>query len=151
MKLNHVVLFVRDLPKMADFYQRVLGLEVAEKIGENAIFFRIPSGGNHHDLALISAGSDAKLPGDGPRTGLYHIAWELKTFENLLEAREDLAQSGALVGESEHGNSLSLYSKDPEGNEFEVFWMLPESEWKKRGFGIRALDLEKEKVKWSKS
>ena len=54
------------------------------------------------------------------------------------------SQAAALIGESDHGNSLSLYSKDPDGNEFEVFWMIPRSEWDKRGFGTRRLELEKE-------
>ena len=49
--------------------------------------------------------------------------------------------SGNLAGESDHGNSLSLYAKDPDGNELEVFWMLPRDEWEKRGFGTRRLDL----------
>ncbi len=62
----------------------------------------------------------------------------------LAGARTALADAGALGGESDHGNSLSLYGRDPDGNEFEVFWMLPREEWEQRGFGTRRLDLDGE-------
>jgi catechol-2,3-dioxygenase len=39
---------------------------------------------------------------------------------------------------------MSLYGQDPDGNQFEVFWMLPRGEWEQRGFGTRPLDLEGE-------
>ena len=52
-----------------------------------------------------------------------------------------LLAAGALVGESDHGNSMSLYGQDPAGTQFEVFWMLPREEWVQRGVGTRRLDL----------
>ena len=52
-----------------------------------------------------------------------------------------MSRSGNLAGESDHGNSLSLYAKDPDENEIEVFWMVPRDEWETRGFGTRRLDL----------
>ena len=78
---------------------------------------------------------------------MYHAAWEVATIEDLARAREALMAAGALRGESDHGNSLSLYSEDPDGNEFEVFWMIPRQEWEARGFGTRRLDLEAELAK----
>jgi catechol-2,3-dioxygenase len=56
-------------------------------------------------------------------------------------------EAGALSGESDHGASLSLYARDPDGIEFEVFWMVPREEWETRGFGTRRLDLEGELAK----
>jgi catechol-2,3-dioxygenase len=76
--------------------------------------------------------------------GLYHLAWEVETLPDLAEARRTLIGAGALTGESDHGNSMSLYATDPDGNEFEVFWMLPREEWEARGFGTRRLDLQGE-------
>ena len=55
--------------------------------------------------------------------------------------------AGAISGESDHGASLSLYAADPDGNEFEVFWMVPRDEWETRGFGTRRLDLAGELAK----
>jgi hypothetical protein len=63
------------------------------------------------------------------------------SIQDLAKARLALQQAGSLAGESDHGNSLSLYAKDPDGVEIEVFWTLPREEWEKRGFGTRRLDL----------
>ena len=66
-------------------------------------------------------------------------------FENLQRARLRLAEAGALVGQSDHGVSLSLYAKDPDGLEFEIFWAVPGG----TSVGTRALDLEAEVARWS--
>ncbi len=79
--------------------------------------------------------------------GLYHLAWEVDSLPGLAEARVALRQAGAITGESDHGNSLSLYAKDPDGNEFEVFWMVPREQWATRAFGTHRLDLEGE-LRW---
>jgi catechol-2,3-dioxygenase len=76
--------------------------------------------------------------------GLYHLAWEVQTLPDLAEARRALLAVGSLEGESDHGNSLSVYARDPDGNEFEVFWMVPREEWETRQFGTRRLDLDGE-------
>ncbi len=146
--VNHYVLFVRDIAAMRQFYESALGLEVIEQFEDSAVFLRVPNGGNHHDLGLITVAEGAANMPDAPRLGVYHVAWEVATFNDLLMVRGRLAALNALVGESEHGNSLSLYSKDPQGNEFEVFWMLPQDQWSKRGFGIRPLELERERALW---
>ena len=43
--------------------------------------------------------------------------------------RERLVAMGALVGESDHGVSKSLYGHDPDGIEFEVLWTVPSDAW----------------------
>ena len=55
------------------------------------------------------------------------------------------AEAGALVGQSDHGVSLSLYAKDPDGLEFEIFWTVPGG----ASVGTRPLDLEAEVARWS--
>jgi catechol-2,3-dioxygenase len=143
-RLNHAVLFVRDAQRARDFYQDVLGFSVVESIGDQAVFLRANGSDNHHDLGLFGIGAGAPPPGRGDRVGLYHLAWEVATLPDLAEARETLLRAGALTGESDHGNSMSLYAQDPDGNEFEVFWMVPREEWETRGFGTRRLDLRGE-------
>lgn len=143
-RLNHAVLYVRDAARAAAFYRDVLGFSVVESMGDRAFFMRANGSDNHHDLGLFGIGAHAPGPGQGERVGLYHLAWEVETLRDLARAREVLVASGALVGQSDHGSSLSLYAKDPDGNEFEVFWMVPREEWATRGFGTRALDLEGE-------
>ncbi|MEZ4494660.1 MAG: VOC family protein [Dehalococcoidia bacterium] len=142
--LNHAVLYVRDAQAAFAFYRDVLGFELVEAMGDRAVFLRANGSDNHHDLGLFGIGAGAAPPGKGDRVGLYHLAWEVETIEDLANARQVLANAGALTGQSDHGNSLSLYARDPDGNEFEVFWMVPREEWASRGFGTKALDLEGE-------
>jgi catechol-2,3-dioxygenase len=140
-RLNHIVLYVRDVPRALTFYRDLLGFSVVESIEDRAAFLRANGSDNHHDLGLFAVGEQAAPLPEGRRVGLYHAAWEVATIDDLARAREALLTAGALVGESDHGASLSLYAVDPDGNELEVFWMLPREEWESRGSGTRALDL----------
>lgn len=143
-RLNHAVLWVRDATSALAFYRDVMGFTVVESLGEQAYFLRANGSDNHHDLGLFGIGSQAAAPTRGQQVGLYHLAWETATLEDLAVARDELAAANALTGQSDHGNSLSLYGEDPDGNQFEVFWMVPREEWETRGFGTRTLDLEGE-------
>jgi catechol-2,3-dioxygenase len=140
-RLNHLVLYVRDAQRAMNFYRDVLGFTIVEMPSPQAVFMRANGSDNHHDLGLFGIGMDAPPPSNGRQVGLYHAAWEVAAIQDLAAARDELMRAGALAGESDHGNSLSLYAKDPDGNEFEVFWMLPRDEWATRGFGTRRLDL----------
>jgi catechol-2,3-dioxygenase len=140
-RLNHLVLYVRDTDRSLPFYRDVLGFDVVARPSEQAAFLRANGSDNHHDLGLFGIGDRAGPPTRGERVGMYHAAWEVATIEDLARARAALEAAGALVGETDHGASLSLYAKDPDGNELEVFWMLPREEWESRGSANRRLDL----------
>jgi catechol-2,3-dioxygenase len=127
-RINHAVLYVRDAQVAGDFYQAAFDFEVVEQVGNSAVFLRARNGTNHHDLGLFSVGPDA-APLAPRRVGLYHLAWEVPTIELLAEARTHLVELGALVGQSDHGVSKSLYARDPDGNEFEVVWNVPRESW----------------------
>ena len=128
-ELNHAVLYVRDVATAAAFYTDVLGFEtVAADPGGRAAFLRAGASVNHHDLGLIAVGPDAPRPPRGA-TGLYHLAWRVDSIHELARARDVLAEQGALRGQSDHGVSKSLYAADPDGNEFELMYLLPEDEW----------------------
>ncbi|HEY5164748.1 MAG TPA: VOC family protein [Acidimicrobiia bacterium] len=125
--LNHAVLYVRDATQSAAFYRDVFGFHaVAELPG--AAFLRAEGSTNHHDLGLFSVGPNAPGPEPG-RVGLYHLAWEVGSITDLATARDTLRRVGAYVGESDHGATKSIYGHDPDGNEFEVMWMVPRDEW----------------------
>jgi catechol-2,3-dioxygenase len=145
-RLNHAVLFVRDLDRAVDFYRRAFGFEVvAEEPRAHAAFLRAAGGENHHDLGLFAVGADAPGPVRGA-VGLYHLAWEVGSIADLAAARETLLELGAIVGASDHGATKSIYGKDPDGNEFEVMWMVPREEWGEyeHAAPVRPLDLEAE-------
>ena len=151
-RLNHAVLWVHDLPGAVEFYTTTLGFEIRAQMGDQAAFLRAPGSANDHDLGLFAVAGGAQIPRDaGPRTGLYHLAWEVGTLAELDEVRQRLAASGALVGASDHRVSKSLYAKDPSGIEFEVMWRVPAEDWAAElasGPGIAPLDLEGARARW---
>ena len=127
-ELNHAVLYVRDVDRSVAFYTDVLGFEVVDTIPGRAAFLRGGGSANHHDLGVFAVGAGAPHPSPGS-TGLYHLAWRVGSIQELADAREVLAEAGALVGQSDHGVSKSLYAQDPDGIEFEVLYALPPEEW----------------------
>lgn len=125
-RLNHAVLFVRDVETSVSFYSRVLGFNVATSMPGQAAFLRAPASNNDHDLGLFQLGSDASGSDAGRGSvGLYHLAWEVDTLEDLKRLQHDLAAAGALGGASDHGTTKSLYGRDPDGLEFEIVWLVP--------------------------
>jgi catechol-2,3-dioxygenase len=151
VRLNHAVLFVADLARAERFYTEVFGMEVvAREPRADAAFLRLPRSGNHHDLGLFGVG-DAGGPRRRGAIGLYHLAWQLDTIDELVEARRSLLDAGALTGESSHGATKSLYGADPDGNEFEVMWMLPRDAWGEfeNAAPIEPLHLDAELARWS--
>ena len=144
-RLNHAVLFVRDLQKSVDFYRRAFGFEEISVLPGRAAFMRAGGSDNHHDLGLFSVGADAPSPTRGS-TGLYHLAWQLARIEDLAAAEATLAELDALSGRSDHGATKSLYGQDPDGNEFEVMFLLPREQWGAydRDAVVLPLDMEAE-------
>jgi catechol-2,3-dioxygenase len=125
-RLNHAVLFVRDLDASVGFYRDVLGFRVVESMPGQAAFLRAADSTNDHDLGLFRVGSAAEASQAGRSTvGLYHLAWEVSTLGDLEEVRDQLSAADALVGMSDHGTTKSLYGKDPDGLEFEIVWLVP--------------------------
>ena len=143
-RLNHAVLYVRDAKVSAAFYTEVLGFQVAASMGEQAFFLRADGSDNDHDLGLFSVGSRPATPNS---IGLYHLAWQVHTLEELAAMRGRLLEAGALVGESDHGVSKSLYAHDPDGIEFEVMWAVPRSDWPEK-VGTWRLDLDGALARW---
>ncbi|MFI7547140.1 VOC family protein [Actinoplanes sp. NPDC049599] len=151
VRLNHAVLFVADLPRAERFYTEVFGMVVAAREPRaNAAFLRLPRSGNHHDLGLFGVGPAAPAKRRGG-IGLYHLAWQVDTIDELEQARGTLAEAGALTGESSHGATKSVYGADPDGNEFEIMWMLPRAEWGayENAAPIDRLDLAAEVRRWA--
>src|SRR5215211_9279131 len=125
-RLNHAVLYVRDVERSHAFYRDVLGFRLKMEIPGVAVFLQAEGSTNDHDLGLFQTGAAAGPSEAGRRTvGLYHLAWEVDTLAELERLAGRLADAGALVGASDHGTTKSLYAKDPDGLEFEVAWIVP--------------------------
>ena len=146
-RLNHAVLWVRDAQASAAFYRDALGFETVEEAGGGrAVFLRASGSDNHHDLGLFSVGD---RPSPAPQApGLYHLAWQVDTIEDLAALADELGRRGSLVGATDHGVSKSLYAKDPDGIEFEVMWQVPVDGWGDGHGKLDPLDLAAELERW---
>ncbi len=149
-RLNHAVLYVRDLDRSVTFYENAFGFREIGREGPMA-FLRASGSVNHHDLALLAVGKDAAQPPRGS-IGLYHLAWEVPTINDLAAAASRLTELNALSGMSDHGATKSLYGRDPDGIEFEVMWLVPRDQWgeyEDRGV-VMPLDLEREVARFGR-
>ncbi|HEX6312409.1 MAG TPA: VOC family protein [Acidimicrobiia bacterium] len=139
-ELGHVVLYVRDLQRSASFYGDVLGWHRidAGEIGFPAAAFS--SGRTHHELLLIEVGPDAASLPAGRRVGLYHVG--LRVGDSDDELREALARlreaDVEIVGMSDHTVTHSIYIRDPDGNELELYVDVPGVDWKEHPEAVLA-------------
>jgi catechol 2,3-dioxygenase len=128
--LGHVVFYVKDLERALAFYRDLLGFHEVGRIFNGAAA-ALTSGRTHHELLLIQVG-DAPGPPQGRRRGLYHIGVKIgDSLDELRAAKKDLEQAGVTIdGMSDHTVSQSLYVRDPDGNEVELYVDADESVWK---------------------
>jgi catechol 2,3-dioxygenase-like lactoylglutathione lyase family enzyme len=126
-RLNHAVLYVRDVARSVDFYRSALDFRVVTTIaGGKAAFLQAPASTNDHDLGVFEVGATAAAsPAGRGAVGMYHLAWEVDTLDELAALATRLEARGALAGMSDHGTTKSLYAHDPDGLEFEVAWLVP--------------------------
>ena len=131
VELGHVVFYVKDLEKSLGFYRDLVGFKEVGRIFDNKAA-ALTSGRTHHELLLIEVG-DAPGPPPGPRRGLYHIGIKIgDSLDELREAKQELETAGvAIEGASDHTVSQSLYLRDPDGNEVELFVDADPEIWKK--------------------
>ncbi|WP_328389031.1 VOC family protein [Nocardia sp. NBC_00416] len=147
-RLNHAVLYIREVDRAVDFYTDTLQFVVAHHIPGRAAFLRASDTENDHDLGLFALGDEAAGPQPG-NVGLYHLAWEVGTLGELAETGRRLQSRNALVGASDHLMSKSFYAKDPDGIEFEVMWRVPRADWPESGdMRPHPLDLDAAIAHW---
>ena len=136
---------VADLERAIAFYQGVLGFDITQRYGNQAVF--LSAGGYHHHIGLNtweSAGGKPPAPGT---TGLYHVAIVYPTRAALAEALRRVMGAGiSLDGSADHGVSEALYLRDPDQNGVELYWDRPKELWPRGADGgiamySRALDL----------
>lgn len=129
-RLNHAVLYVRNVEQSSAFYRDLLGFRILVDIPGRAAFMLAPGSSNDHDLGLFQIGEGARPSDAGSATvGLYHLGWEVDTLGELKRLRDVLSASGSLVGASDHSTTKAVYAKDPDGLEFEICWIVPAHLW----------------------
>ena len=128
--LGHVVFYVKDLERSLAFYRDLLGFTEVGRVFNGAAA-ALTSGRTHHELLLIQVG-EAPGPMTGQRRGLYHIGIKVgDSLDELRAAKRELELAGVEIeGMSDHTVSQSLYLRDPDGNEVELYVDADEAIWK---------------------
>ena len=117
-QLGHIALRVRDVDAAARFYSEVLGLTVRNQ-GRGVAFLGARPDASH-EIALFPLPAEAEGP-DPKRVGMYHMAWEMASFDELAALHERLKSSGArIVGYAD--GQCNVMFLDPDGNELEAIW-----------------------------
>jgi catechol 2,3-dioxygenase len=145
-RIGHVHLKVADLERALAFWRDVLGFELTQRYGTEAVF--LSAGGYHHHVALNTWESRGGAPPPRRATGLYHVAILYPTRAALADALRRVDAAGVeLEGAADHGVSEALYLRDPDGNGVELAWDRAPEQWPRDEKGrlamvTRALDLE---------
>jgi catechol 2,3-dioxygenase len=128
VRIGHVHLKVADLERSLAFYRDVLGFEVTQRYGKQAVF--LSAGGYHHHIGLNTWQSAGGQPPPPQATGLFHVAILYPTRVLLGDALKRLMAAGVpLDGASDHGVSEALYLRDPDENGVELYWDRPQDQW----------------------
>src|SRR6476661_9456450 len=128
VSIGHVHLKVADIERSLVFYRDVLGFEVTQGYGQDAVF--ISAGGYHHHIGLNtweSLGGGPPAPGT---TGLFHVAILFPDRRTLADALQRLIKAHVpLTGAADHGVSEALYLSDPDENGVELYRDRPKEQW----------------------
>ena len=126
--IGHVHLKVANIDRSLDFYVGLLGFEITQRYGENAVF--ISAGGYHHHIGLNTWHSKNRPPSPLNTAGLYHIALLYPERKDLSIAVKRLVDAEyPLTGASDHGVSEAVYLNDPDDNGVELYWDRPKEQW----------------------
>lgn len=127
-RIGHIHLKVADLDRALDFYQGLLGFEIMQRYGSQAVF--VSAGGYHHHIALNTWYSKDAPPAPQHAAGLFHTAIlypERRDLAVILKRLQDAKYP--LTGAADHGVSEALYLNDPDGNGVELYWDRPQNQW----------------------
>jgi catechol-2,3-dioxygenase len=122
--LAHVAIRVTDVDRAVRFYTEVVGLKVRNR-GRGVAFLGIRAD-TSHELALFPLPEGAEGP-DPKRVGMYHMAWEMDSFEELERLHQRLLAHGARIAGYADGQCNVMFL-DPDGNELEAIWEPSEEE-----------------------
>ncbi len=137
-RIGHVHLKVANIERALGFYRDILGFEVTQWYGEDAVF--LSAGGYHHHIGLNTWMSKNAPPAPGHAAGLFHLAILYPERRDLAQALRWLVEAGYPIdGASDHGVSEALYLRDPDGNGVELYRDRPRDEWPRTGGGELAM------------
>ena len=117
-KLHHVTIKTSHLADMVAWYAKVLGTQVTYQDANNA--WTTNDAANHRVAFLMVPGL-AEDPDKTRHTGMHHSAYEYDSFDDLITSFERTKAQGIMPAFClDHGLTISIYYKDPEGNFVEL-------------------------------
>ena len=119
LAFSHMGIYVTDIARMEDFYTRVLGFTATDRgdLGSTRLVFLSRDPKEHHQIVLASG-----RPGEIRFNPINQISFRMAEFAGLREMHRRLQREGvAEMSPVSHGNALSIYFRDPEGNRIELF------------------------------
>ena len=127
-RIGHVHLRVANIERSLGFYRDLLGFEVTQWYGEDAVF--LSAGGYHHHIGLNTWAGRNVPPAPRNTAGLFHLAILYPERSELARALKALLDAEYPIdGASDHGVSEALYLHDPDQNGVELAWDRPEKLW----------------------
>lgn len=127
-RIGHVHLKVSDIDKALSFYHTLLGFEITQRYGKDAVF--LSAGGYHHHIGLNTWQSKGAPKANPKSVGLYHTAFLYPTRKDLaLVLKQLIDNKYPILGAADHGVSEAIYLEDPDGNGVELYWDKPRETW----------------------
>ncbi|HSL00298.1 MAG TPA: VOC family protein [Rubrobacteraceae bacterium] len=137
-RIGHVHLKVGNIERSLGFYRDVLGFEVTQWYGEEAVF--LSAGGYHHHIGLNTWAGRNVPPAPRDTAGLFHLAILYPERRDLAQALRWLLEANYPIdGASDHGVSEALYLHDPDANGVELYRDRPQEEWPRDSEGALAM------------
>lgn len=117
--LGHVGLYVRDIERSVAFYRDILGLQVSDRSPRGAVFMTAQDRlAEHHELLLAPGRND-----DGKVNVVQQISFHCATVGDVKEFYRVFVENNVPINRCvSHGNTVSIYAQDPDGNSVEVYW-----------------------------
>jgi catechol 2,3-dioxygenase len=118
---SHFGIYVTDIDRMVEFYTKVFGLTVTDRgqgrTFKNELVFMSATENQHHQLVLASG-----RPKEATFSTVMQISFTVPTIQAIRDIKAHALERGATAMRGlNHGNALSIYFADPEGNTVEVY------------------------------
>ena len=117
--LGHIGLYVRDIERSVAFYRDILGIQVSDRSPRGGVFMTAQDRlREHHELLLVPGRND-----DGNPNVIQQISFRCASLADVKEFYRVFLKNDVKISRTcSHGNTVSIYFEDPDGNRLEVYW-----------------------------
>jgi catechol-2,3-dioxygenase len=117
--LGHIGVYVRDIERSVAFYRDIFGLQVSDRSPRGAVFMTAQDRlAEHHELLLAPGRND-----DGKVNVLHQLSFHCAILKEVKDFYRVFVENNVPINRVvSHGNTVSIYAQDPDGNSVEVYW-----------------------------